>query len=130
MSRRENPDVMTFLEVAAIGAVGYFLLKAFQTAAQGVSSLADMGAFEAITQPASIPCAAAALANAYPFGTGAEGYPDSYVIPCAGASTVGMMRATGASDSDIMSAIATGACACYAAKQKGLSVVGNVIQGA
>jgi hypothetical protein len=86
------------------------------------------GASAIVTAPQAFNCGDAYASAQIPGGAGALTWPDSYVIACAGGVTVGQLRASGASNVDIINFIAGSECGCAAAQQQGLTIKNNLIQ--
>jgi hypothetical protein len=133
------------LILGLVGIGGYMLYQYSQSKAASAIAQAGSATSEAVANIASdyttgvkfassgfaTDCINASGAAQLPLGVGVWSYPDSYVIPCAGGATVGMLRQAGYSDTDLMNAIATAACACAGGQAEGLSysATANTLQG-
>lgn len=120
------------LLLGGLGVVAYLVYQTASSTADVVPNVFSSIASAAQTvqaAPSMWNCGDAALASSMPFGSGALTVPDSYLVPCSGGVTAGALRASGASNADIIQYIAALECACAKAQLpgSGLSVQGNVI---
>lgn len=126
----KSEDVLLF---GGLGLVAYLIYQSASSAADVLPNLfssvssAVTGAVQ--TAGSSWNCGDMGALASMPFGSGALSVPDSYVVPCAGGATVGMMRATGASNNEIIQSLAAAECSCAAAQMpgSGVTVKNNVI---
>lgn len=137
-------DASDALIIGGAGIAAYLLYKAASTAADVLTPAsgaaaapgwianlvtgATGGASAAVTEPQTFNCGDAAMANSIPFGIGSADWPDSYLIPCAGGATVGMLRAAGATPAEVMNFVAAAECSCAAAQVNNIPISNNLIQ--
>lgn len=133
-------------DLLLLGGVGVVAYLIYQTASTGAAVIPNLfssvasdvqaaaGAVQTGWQtvaavPSVLGCGDAALASYMPLGTGALSVPDSYLVPCSGGVTAGILRNSGLSDAEVINYIAGLECACAKAKLpgSGLSVQNNVI---